>query len=64
MTARTPSEVMAASDLRTKMVREQVQKENAEFDARTAKLKALRLAKEVGEPVKPKRMPKQKRKSG
>jgi hypothetical protein len=51
---------MAASDLRTKMVREQIEKERAATDAKTAKLKALRLAKESAEqaagisPSKPK----------
>ncbi len=41
-----PEQAMAAADLRTKMVREQTAKENAEFEARTIKLRALRLAKE------------------
>ena len=43
---RSPAQAMAASDLRTKMVKEQVEKESADFDARTIKLRALRLAKE------------------
>lgn len=43
---RSPAQVMAASDLRTQMVKDQVAKENAEFEARTIKLRALRLAKE------------------
>lgn len=56
--------VMAASDLRTKMVKEQTQKDNADFEARTLKLRALRLAKEAEDkatlashpaPTKPKR---------
>ena len=56
--------VMAASDLRTKMVKEQTEKDNAEFEARTIKLRALRLAKEAEDkaviashpvPAKPKR---------
>ena len=56
--------VMAASDLRTKMVKEQTEKDNAEFAARTIKLRALRLAKEAEDkatiashpaPAKPKR---------
>jgi hypothetical protein len=55
---------MAASDLRTQMVKEQTEKDNAEFTARTEKLRALRLAKEAADraiiashpaPVKPKR---------
>lgn len=55
---------MAASDLRTQMVKDQTQKDNADFEARTAKLRALRLAKEAEDkaivashpaPAKPKR---------
>ncbi len=45
-TLRKPADAMAASDLRTQMVKEQTARENAEFDARTLKLRALRLAKE------------------
>ena len=62
---RSPAQAMVASDLRTKMVKDQIAKENAEFEARTQKLRALRLAKEqadreakLAEPVpvkKPKR---------
>ena len=56
--------VMAASDLRTKMVKEQTEKDRAEFDVRTRKLRALRMAKEAEDkatiashppPAKPKR---------
>jgi hypothetical protein len=59
---RKPADVMAASDLRTQMVKEQTARENAEFEARTQKLRALRLAKEEADravaapaPQKPKR---------
>ena len=44
-----PEQAMAVADLRTKMVKEQTAKENAEFEARTIKLRALRLAKEQAE---------------
>lgn len=43
---RGPDQARAASDLRTQLVKEQVARENAAFDARTARLRALRLAKE------------------
>lgn len=39
----------AIHDQRTQMVLAQVARENAEMDARTARLKALRLAKEAQE---------------
>jgi hypothetical protein len=37
------------ADARTKLVKQLVEAENAAFDARTAKLRALRLAKEEAE---------------
>jgi hypothetical protein len=40
----------AASDLRHNAFKEQVEKERAATDAKTAKLKALRLAKEAEAP--------------
>lgn len=50
-----------ASDQRTRMVLDQVEKERVATDAKTVRLKALRLAKEAeelaakaAEPVKPK----------
>jgi hypothetical protein len=50
-------------DKRTALVREMVAKENAETEAKTARLKALRLAREAAEPPPPpapKRGPKPK----
>jgi len=38
---------ITASQLRDELVKEQVEKERAALDAKTAKLKALRLAKEA-----------------
>jgi hypothetical protein len=43
-----------AADRRTQMVRDQMQKERAATDAKTARLKALRLAQEEEEAAKPK----------
>jgi len=43
----------AVYDRRTALVKEMVEKENAERDAKTARLKALRLAKEAAEPPPP-----------
>ena len=48
-------------DKRTALVREMVEKENAKLDARTARLRALRLAQEASAPAekaKPKAKPK------
>ena len=39
----------AASDIRDKLVRDEVAKERAATDAKTAKLRALRLAREAEE---------------
>ena len=53
--ADTPSPVskaqvgLAASAERDRLLKEQIEKERAEFDAKTAKLKALRLAKEAAD---------------
>jgi Arc/MetJ-type ribon-helix-helix transcriptional regulator len=41
----------AVYDQRSKLVREAVAKENAANDAKTARLRALRLAKEAEEPA-------------
>ena len=46
-----------AADRRTQMVRDQMQKERAATDAKTARLKALRLAQEEEEAAKPKPRP-------
>jgi hypothetical protein len=40
---------VAASAERDRLLKEQIRKERAEFDARTAKLRALRLAKEAAD---------------
>jgi hypothetical protein len=63
MSARPPV-TFSASDQRSRMVLDQIEKERAATDAKTAKLKALRLAKEAEEksrtvqaptPTKPRR---------
>jgi hypothetical protein len=63
MTKKAPSrnheQARSAHDERTRLVREQTEKESAANDAKTARLKALRLAAEAEappppEPVKPK----------
>jgi hypothetical protein len=46
-----------AADRRTLMVRDQMEKERAATDAKTARLKALRLAQEEEEAAKPKPPP-------
>jgi len=46
MAARPPVS-FSASDQRSRMVLDQIEKERAAADAKTAKLKALRLAKEA-----------------
>ena len=43
----------AVHDQRTALVRDMVEKESAALDAKTARLKALRLAKEAEEPPAP-----------
>jgi hypothetical protein len=47
----------AASEVRDKLIKEMIEKERAAVDAKTARLRALRLAKEASEPppVKPAR---------
>jgi hypothetical protein len=62
MSKKTPSrnheQARSAHDERTRLVREQMEKESAANDAKTARLKALRLAAEAEapppEPAKPK----------
>jgi hypothetical protein len=46
-----------AADRRTQMVRDQMEKERAATDAKTQRLKALRLAQEEEEAAKPKPPP-------
>lgn len=49
----------SASEQRDRLVREMVEKDRAATDAKTARLRALRLAKEASEPPPaPKRKPK------
>ncbi len=59
-----PPATFSASDQRSRMVLDQIEKERAASDAKTAQLKALRLAKEAEEkahatrnpaPAKPRR---------
>jgi hypothetical protein len=55
---------MAASELRDKLVKEQLGKERAATDAKTARLKALRLAKEAEQgPATPPPRPARKKKA-
>ena len=49
----SPSGREAMHDQRTEMVKAQVARENAEMDARTKRLKALRLEKEAEEAANP-----------
>ena len=44
-----PPTTFSASDQRSRMVLDQIEKERAAADAKTARLKALRLAKEAEE---------------
>ena len=44
-----PPATFSASELRSRAVLEQIEKERAATDAKTARLKALRLAKEAEE---------------
>ena len=45
--ATRPPTTFSASDQRSRMVLDQIEKERAAADAKTARLKALRLAKEA-----------------
>lgn len=47
--ASRPPTTFSASDQRSRMVLDQIEKERAAADAKTARLKALRLAKEAEE---------------
>ena len=61
--SRNHEQARSAHDERTRLVREQMEKESAANDAKTARLRALRLAAQAEaaapEPVKPK--PKKKK---
>jgi hypothetical protein len=48
-----PKPPFTASELRDKLVWAEIAKERAAFDAKTAKLKALRMAREAAEPPAP-----------
>lgn len=52
---------LAASELRDRLVKEQLGKERAATDAKTARLKALRLARDAGHEPPPPRQPKKKK---
>jgi hypothetical protein len=54
---------VAASELRDRLVKEQLGKERAAADAKTARLKALRLAREAEEGQPPPRPAKRKKTS-
>ena len=51
---------LTASEQRDKAFKEIIEKERAETDAKTARLKALRLARDAEQPVEPKSKPKTK----
>jgi hypothetical protein len=51
MVTKTPTN-FSASELRSRAVLDQIEKERAATDAKTARLKALRLAKEAEETAK------------
>ena len=60
-----PPASFSASDQRSRMVLDQIEKERVAADAKTARLKALRLAKEaedLANPPEPKAKPKAKAK--
>jgi hypothetical protein len=50
---KSPPRPFSASEQRDKMVWDLIAKERADTDAKTARLKALRLAKEAAEPPSP-----------
>jgi hypothetical protein len=54
---------LAASDMRDKLVKDLVQKERADSIAKTAKLRALRLAKEAAEGAAPQAVPARKKRA-
>jgi hypothetical protein len=54
---------VAASELRDRLVKEQLGKERAAIDAKTAKLKALRLAREAEQGPPPPRPARKKKPS-
>src|ERR1700719_2181465 len=52
------------TERRDELVRQEIEKERAAVDAKTAKLKALRLAKEASEKAEAARLPAERKKSG
>ena len=48
-----PKPPFTASELRDKLVWAEIAKERAAFDAKTAKLRALRLARDAAQPPEP-----------
>ena len=52
------------TERRDELVRQEIEKERAAVDAKTAKLKALRLAKEAGERAEAERLAAEREKSG
>jgi hypothetical protein len=52
------------TERRDELVRQEIEKERAAVDAKTAKLKALRLAKEAGERAEAERQAEERAKSG
>ena len=52
------------SERRDELVRQEIEKERAAVDAKTAKLRALRLAKEAGEHAEAERVAAERTKSG
>ncbi|MGH6827934.1 MAG: hypothetical protein ACREFW_03380 [Rhizomicrobium sp.] len=48
-----PKPPFTASELRDKLVWAEIAKERATFDAKTARLKALRLARDAAQPPEP-----------
>lgn len=56
-----PKPPFTASELRDKLVWAEIAKERAAFDAKTAKLKALRLAREAEAPPPPSKPAKAKK---
>ncbi|HEY6578089.1 MAG TPA: hypothetical protein VIY09_02090 [Rhizomicrobium sp.] len=52
------------TERRDELVRQEIEKERAAVDAKTAKLKALRLAKEAGERVEAEKLAAERAKAG
>jgi hypothetical protein len=59
--ASTPPRTFSASEQRDKLVWDMIAKERADTDAKTARLKALRLAREAEAPPPPPKKPAKKK---